>query len=84
MKYLNEIKNAFCFLGSTLGAIFIVFISICSVVTLVKRRKSSKNFSETNAAIHHKYQDTSLQITGLQYEQEQVEQMQDYHLFFKE
>ena len=29
-------------------------------------------FSETNAAIHNKYQDTSLQISGLQYQTEQV------------
>lgn len=69
----DEDVTVYLILGSTLGAIFIVFISICSVVTLLKRRKSSKNFSETNAAIHNKYQDTSLQISGLQYDQDQVE-----------
>ncbi len=34
--------------------------------------RSSKSFSETNAAIHNKYQDTSRQISGLQYEHDQV------------
>ncbi len=34
--------------------------------------RSSKSFSETNAAIHNKYQDTSRQISGLQYDHDQV------------
>ena len=45
-----------------------ILITICSIVTYVQRQKTKKKFSSTNAAIHSKYQDTSLQISGLQYD----------------
>jgi len=52
-------------IGCCLGVFFILLISVCSATTLVRRRNIAKKYSETNAAIHSKYQDTSRQISGL-------------------
>ena len=50
--------------GCSLGAFVIISIMICSVVTMIRRRKLSKEYSDTNAAIHNRYQEPSRQITG--------------------
>ena len=55
-------------LGVSLGCVCVVLFSVCMVVTLWRRHKTAEKFSSTNANIHKKYQDTSLQINSrLQY-----------------
>ena len=50
--------------GCSLGAFVIFAIMLCSVVTMIKRNNISKEYSDTNAAIHSRYQETSRQISG--------------------
>ncbi|XP_023345081.1 interference hedgehog [Eurytemora carolleeae] len=69
----DEDATLYLIIGCCLGVLVIILISVCSAVTIIKRRKMAKKYSETNAAIHNKYQDTSLQISGLQYQTEQDE-----------
>jgi len=47
----------------TLENICLLFLLTCSILTMLRRRDQGKQFSPDNAAIHHKYQDTALQIT---------------------
>jgi len=79
-KNLKSVKNEknvedkdkqdllYLIIGISLGVVCVILITVCSIVTYVQRQKSKKKFSSTNAAIHNKYQDTSLQISGLQYD----------------
>lgn len=67
-KVEDKDATLYLIIGISLGGVCIILITICSIVTYIQRQKSKKKFSSTNAAIHSKYQDTSLQITGLQYD----------------
>ena len=60
----DEDATLYLIIGISLGLICVVGLGVCSVITCLQRRKRSSKFSDTNAAIHSKYQDTSLQITG--------------------
>lgn len=67
-KVEDEEAKLYLIIGVSLGGVCITLITICSIITYIQRQKSKKKFSSSNAAIHNKYQDTSLQITGLQYD----------------
>ena len=55
-------------LGVSLGVLCVLLFSSCMGITLWRRRQVAAKFSTTNQDIHHKYQDTSLQInSGLQF-----------------
>ena len=55
-------------IGVSLGCLCVLLFSGCMGITLWWRRLVAAKFSTTNQDIHHKYQDTSLQInSGLQF-----------------
>merc|ERR1712242_275982 len=49
-------------IGVSLGCVCLLLFSGCMVLTLWRRHRVAAKFSTTNAGIHHKYQDTSLQL----------------------
>ena len=49
-------------IGVSLGCVCLLLFSGCMVLTLWRRHRVAAKFSTTNASIHHKYQDTSLQL----------------------
>ena len=71
-KLSNERKESdddsdatiYLILGASLGCVCIVLFSACMVLTVWRRHKTAHKFSSTNADIHQKYQDTSLQISS--------------------
>merc|ERR1719420_1100641 len=67
-------------IGVSLGLICVIGLGACSVLTCVQRRRRSSKFSDSNAAIHSKYQDTSLQITGQQQENRGMDEAVDWRV----
>ena len=65
----DEDATLYLVIGTSLGLVCVVGLTACSVFTCLKRRRGTSKFSDSNAAIHSKYQDTSLQITGQHQEQ---------------
>merc|ERR1719195_2539351 len=49
-------------IGVSLGCVCLLLFSGCMVLTLWRRHRVAAKFSTTNASIHHKYQDSSLQL----------------------
>ena len=67
-------------IGVSLGLICVIGLGACSVLTCIQRRRRSCKFSDSNAAIHSKYQDTSLQITGQQQENRGMDEAVDWRV----
>jgi hypothetical protein len=67
-------------IGISLGLVCVISLGACSVFTCVQRRRRSSKFSDSNAAIHSKYQDTSLQITGQQQENRGMDEALDWRV----
>jgi len=67
-KIEDSDAKLYLIIGIGLGCVCVVLFSVCMGLTLWRRHRVAAKFSSTNANIHNKYQDTSLQIsTGLQY-----------------
>ena len=62
MTYSRNLAHHF-YPGVSLGVGSVLVITACSVVTYVRRQRCRDKYTETNVAIHNKYQDASRQIS---------------------
>ena len=77
-KLKDTEARQYLIIGVSLGCVCLLLFSLCVGATLWRRHQVAAKFSSTNASIHNKYQDTSLQInTSLQYGDTSVYDHQD-------